>query len=919
MNQLASNNIYLVNWFILNYDGVTKLDYFIKSKESNVFFDLQGCRLENLNPTFDIEYDNESNHYYSICGCKQTYKMYSDRIIKCIIDYITLSERQKTSLNYKNKFIIFYEANTNKNCGGLDNNTFIIIITAIIINNLKVSNYSKYNNVDLDDCMYDHNNNTNMVLLVDSISNDIYKYLDMLIYIKYINGYDKVFLKNSVFKILKNIENLNNDNFYIFKIKKQFLKTEKSKKIYNFIVINPLITQSIHEYINILQSPQKVISVSYDQGIHISTGVFIFKSIYTISQNINKKNTIINDMFIDFINITSGRKLYFDYEMLDAVSVNVVSEKEKLIAGTLDYLKIDNVVDYSSLLNNLKMELDSKENENNTILKNMYSEVVDIESEIINKKIIDYYNGIIILYNKNNKTSINLLCKIDNLDIFLKNNPMVFFRKTNVSDSDVRKYIYSVKRKVYKNYIEYLNYDNLMKFNEKRDELKILKSQVDSFSSKLVSLNYCIDIINYIKSNNIEHAYFLMYVDFRGRLYHKSPISIQSSWLYRYIYHYGEIKGNYQKNTATFLNDDYLYNKIHSKFKGDDNSINILLSIGFLFKSEINSKNGFYNLVKIVKLGLEKYENFEKINMCMILKMDDKKDAMQFYYYCNILNKIKSESKLCMWYLIKDSTASMCQHSVKVLGCKEDKLKYLNLDNTEYYFDTYDYYLNRISDNFSNEKDLLPLLKRKYFKKLIMTIIYGVGKKKAMVDFLNILDDNKIKNNDRVILLKYFYKIYTFLKTGTVENDLYILSINSFQNKCYSGDDLCFDEFILDDITMGNYYYEVDEKDIKFLINKKILTVKYSIQNYKKIDKKKTKIALFVNFIHFLDAKYLRNIITQMNGLSIPVVSIHDAFFIPFDCYEQLIETSNKSFDLKEGDIFNLNYTRKIISYTIVI
>lgn len=64
--------------------------------------------------------------------------------------------------------------------------------------------------------------------------------------------------------------------------------------------------------------------------------------------------------------------------------------------------------------------------------------------------------------------------------------------------------------------------------NKKKHLLQLEISKLQKHLSKIASYNFCVAYYNYLIENKISYFYLPTYSDFRGRLYYKSQISIQS-------------------------------------------------------------------------------------------------------------------------------------------------------------------------------------------------------------------------------------------------------------------------------------------------------------------------------------------------------------------------------------------------------
>lgn len=170
--------------------------------------------------------------------------------------------------------------------------------------------------------------------------------------------------------------------------------------------------------------------------------------------------------------------------------------------------------------------------------------------------------------------------------------------------------------------------------------LKELRSEISSIDSSTVGINYFIELYKYIIGNCIKYFQFMNFSDSRGRFYIKSPVSIQSNWLYRYIYHLGEIGyDDYIKYIPVVLEpiDAEVSKKLNSVGLYDLHISNVLLSIGLIFKSKVDDVGGFRTFKDTILLGLDiylKHNNVERYKYSI-------DNILMIEYYINIINNVK--------------------------------------------------------------------------------------------------------------------------------------------------------------------------------------------------------------------------------------------------------------------------------------
>ena len=458
----------------------------------------------------------------------------------------------------------------------------------------------------------------------------------------------------------------------------------------------------------------------------------------------------------------------------------------------------------------------------------------------------------------------------------------------------------------------------------------ILLSKIQKHQSHTALINLFIDYYNFIKTNKIDYIYFSTFGDFRGRIYYASNVSPQSNCLFRFLYHFG-----IKHTTPTIIIPDFVQknNKILDMFKEENINIatvHIIFSIGIMFKDKLISKTETcIYFEEIIKLGIVKYKEFvNKPTIEMgVSQFSDIKKILELNYYINIIRCVNSNIYKG-YYIIKDTTASFAQHIGIACGFKENSLKYVNLDNEDCMYDTYHVIINHLkkylNKHYSSKKNnvninklisSIDFLDRNLLKNTIMTINYGIGIKNSFKNFKLLLQnlpkdyfsDDIIKNTTILSNLEdSFYYIFNSIKRGDVFKDFYKNNIVDVRLSLLENNMVKFD-----DITMYNEYYHNTSKHIEIRIySDEVATIgkKYNRYTLNRcvsqedrafdaeiiINKNKTETACWVNLIHMLDAKYLRDIISLLNvGGVVDVFSLHDGWAVCWFDVDSLLIAAN--------------------------
>lgn len=430
-------------------------------------------------------------------------------------------------------------------------------------------------------------------------------------------------------------------------------------------------------------------------------------------------------------------------------------------------------------------------------------------------------------------------------------------------------------------------------------------------------LTYC----NYLRSAERTTIHFTPYSDFRGRLYYKSEASLQSIWCFRFIYYY-------ESNVQFTPNDYYLHPYQQSFIKNNPHIElqNILVleffqAIGVLFKSEcINTKDGSINLNDLLNLGVSYYTRYKDHSPLQAPSGMDIKDYAEFLYYKHAIQSehIKIQKGYYIW---KDTTASVVQHGVKLLGYKPEMLPQLNLNNEFIAYDTYQVIINGLKATLGAEYGIsvsvLSLLNRKILKQLIMTCEYRVSFQTAYNRYIHTVTEliNKDRRYQPLLDKVLFKHIYDLLKSGLVsklfyretQDEWFYRNINSDQKK----DDIWFNIEYHPLVYKVLYYDNSDgggrsRKVIKIIIP----AWEHYTEKIWPVNVRKTKQAAYVNSVHQEDSIYLRKILRKARDNHIYIAAIHDGFGVAYYNSRWLMSAANTSF-WEAG--FNMPFSHTII------
>lgn len=495
-------------------------------------------------------------------------------------------------------------------------------------------------------------------------------------------------------------------------------------------------------------------------------------------------------------------------------------------------------------------------------------------------------------------------------------------KQNEVKMSNLNENIY-IKKKLVFVFLKLKTSKDFKIFFEKKKKMthfsfENMKKNASHFSKLIVYNN--LYILNKLIFEENQLVYFPFYFDFRGRLYYDSPVSPTFFKFSRYIINYGnyskeDLEQN-QKNKISPIIEKYekiIKNvktelNINKNFRKIDESVFwCLISIG---KIKIEKDKVEISVEDILKTGLNLLKEKE-----FCLKLIDKIELM---HYKKILHSFNDENPLKRC-LLKDATASFIQNLIRLMGYKnKESLKYANLTNSDFWYDTYSFILNKWLEKEKNLNILIEKTKkifnRKTIKKTVMTSPYAATYLTAFNYFKEAVEENfNIKIEFKSEEEYAFKRFYNFIKED-VENK-YFLKHNSkdileyiksfIENDCKTGI-----KIETHDSETNLIYYKLIPKNYDLEISiphlnvKKRITKRYEILDKLKIDLNKVLTAIRANWVHYIDALLVRDI--NRNSKQV-YLTIHDCFLVDFLSISDFIIIANEQSNVKIFENFKWN------------
>jgi len=444
------------------------------------------------------------------------------------------------------------------------------------------------------------------------------------------------------------------------------------------------------------------------------------------------------------------------------------------------------------------------------------------------------------------------------------------------------------------------------KFINEDDKISIKKI------SKKISIYKKALFLDYLVKNKIEEFYSPVIVDFRGRVYITSQLSLTFVKELRYCVYLGKYDKKFINNYKTTKTDELIEKKFEllekmkewEKIKKLKKAIKIsliwtLISIGetMIAKNKENIK-----MTEFIEKGITEYE---KIGLEEHHKIKYEK-RIKMILFKKIINMLINSKDIYKYLISKDATASVYQHLVKLIGGKDDtSYTAVNLMSNDTWYDPYLYIINnwKNTDKYKNyikeleattNKNISEIFNRSSLKKTLMTENYGCGSIKCWKYFKEDMEENTETSEiigdietEKIIkkMFNDFYMSITKDRKLTKENTDIItkyLEKKNYQNIITS-----------DGLSVDLRYHMTKKERIDTKTNKTRRT-KIILTKTEEIDWEKTKISGKANYIHLHDSTLARDV-----AWKIPCIIIHDCFMVGCLEVSELIEIINTSFKLK--------------------
>ncbi len=427
-----------------------------------------------------------------------------------------------------------------------------------------------------------------------------------------------------------------------------------------------------------------------------------------------------------------------------------------------------------------------------------------------------------------------------------------------------------------------------------QEKKKTLQKRINK---QLILLDFA--LLGHFESLFERPLYFYFMLDFRGRLYYKSRISPQNTYIFRYIYDYGagESKDSaslvlpidyehWYKVIAKGINIKHVYNEQERRI-----IFWLLIEVAKIYKSALgNTSRGAQSIEDLINIGLT------VLTQKPVISLDPEKTAQKNYIQY-IWDELLDGGYLRRQYIIyKDATASAIQLiTLYLVPTSEEIAEYANLKSTTKWYDTYMYIIQLFLKKYNIEGSSLPYFTRRNLKKTIMTYNYSATLHTCWIEFeQHIKEENK--DYDRAALpgLKQDFKqFYMFLDEFFNKQGTFVCSFDLVAQKQLS-DYEANRAISFQSADKAIIYLHYQENTLKrWTVQRKNERKTIQMLELKeKLDIKKTKQALKPNTTHAIDAALIRETLRDLNQ---PIMTIHDCYGINIQAIDETIFSINKN------------------------
>ena len=384
---------------------------------------------------------------------------------------------------------------------------------------------------------------------------------------------------------------------------------------------------------------------------------------------------------------------------------------------------------------------------------------------------------------------------------------------------------------------------------DERENMGIIKVKLkNEFEEVIKCFNKMISFI-VLERNIIGIKYYLpCFMDNRGRQYLGTLLSPTFYKIFRYLYILVGNKEIVKLKESTYYKKISKYFYLVKEHKLDEEKMYLLIVLFIeVGKHFIKSKDDcFIKTEDMIESGIRNYNDQDKkLEFSENLYLNKIKREI-----CRILRREKEDTNILIF---KDATASGLQNYGVLMGYKEEKLKYLNIDGDDW-CDTYQY----LVDKFVRKES--KFIKRKYWKSTIMTIPYNAVWYSCFLKFLEKIredgiDYKNLKEDDKKEIKMIHKEFYNNIK----EN----IKMEFYSNNYSDLIDFRYKEWKI-----------LEKKEYKITYQK--VRDKYQDFIYEIIEDEKSALrAREANNMHYLDARVVNRVLEKFE-----ILPIHDCFGI---------------------------------------
>lgn len=460
------------------------------------------------------------------------------------------------------------------------------------------------------------------------------------------------------------------------------------------------------------------------------------------------------------------------------------------------------------------------------------------------------------------KICIKSIIKANQIKMFLSSN-LVSINRAYL-DNEKNRLLYESKCNSYEDYFNKVI--DILKNNKYELNTKIIFNNYKEYEDIIKNFQKILSL--YILNKKIldKEIYLPCFKDNRERQYYGTLISPTFYKIFRYLYEFSNKKNINNLKESRFYSEVIKYSNLIKEFKVDEEKkyfiIVLLIEVGKFF---VKSKDYFIKTEDIIISGLENYK---------IKNREIKKEEIMYLNKIYLkLDDLINNNRLTDTIIFKDATASGLQNYGLILGYKEEMLKYINIDGSDW-CDTYKYLIDKFLKIDDIKLDREKIEKRKNWKSTIMTIPYNAVWYSCFLKFLESLRDEGIEynelNNEEKEKLKRMHKDFYEKIKENVKKEFYKNDRENLINFGY------------------NEWKEGNKREYKVNYRKgrdKYIDITYIISE----DKKSSLKALEANNMHYRDSELVKEIIEEYE-----VITVHDCFGISLFELHNVMDKINK-------------------------